>query len=109
MPAADLVFRGATVEPIASSTAAPPTAVAVAGGRIVAVGAAADVEALIGPATRVIRLNGETLLPGFQDAHIHPVQGELTVMSCDLNGLEVGQFDRAIAAYAARHPERDWI
>ena len=109
MPAADLVFLGATVEPIATLGGPPPTAVAVAAGRIAAVGTATDVEGLIGPATRVMRLNGESLLPGFQDAHIHPVQGELTVMSCDLNGLEVAQFGEAIATYAARHPERDWI
>jgi len=109
MPAADLVFLGATVEPIATLGGPPPTAVAVAAGRIAAVGTATDVEGLIGPATRVMRLNGESLLPGFQDAHIHPVQGELTAMSCDLNGLEVAQFGEAIATYAARHPERDWI
>ena len=109
MPPAELVFIGATVEPIASSAGPSPTAVAVAGGRIAAVGQAADVEGLIGPATRVLRLNEETLIPGFQDAHIHPVQGELTAMGCDLNDLEVDRFGEAIAAYAARHPERAWI
>jgi predicted amidohydrolase YtcJ len=83
--------------------------VAVAGGRIVAVGSRGDIEPLIGSATRVIRLRGETLLPGFQDAHIHPVQGELTAMQCDLNDLEPDQFGNAITDYAARHPERDWI
>jgi len=109
MPAPELVFLGATVEPIAPYDGPPPTAVAVAAGRIAAVGQRADIEPLIGPATTVVRLNGETLLPGFQDAHIHPVQGELTAMSCDLNDLEVDQFGEAIVAYAARHPERDWI
>jgi predicted amidohydrolase YtcJ len=109
MPPADLAFLGATVEPIAPRAGPPPTAVAVAGGRIAAVGGAADVEGLIGPATRVLRLNGETLVPGFQDAHIHPVQGELTAMGCDLNDLPVDQLGAAIAGYAARHPEREWI
>lgn len=109
MPAADLVFLGATVETITPHRGAAPDAVAVAGGRIVAVGAGAEVEPLIASATRVVRLRGETLLPGFQDAHIHPVQGELTTMRCNLNDLELDQFGAAIADYAARHPERHWI
>ena len=109
MSAADLAFLGATIEPIRPAAGPAPDALAVRGGRIVAVGARAYAEALIGTGTRVIRLDGETLLPGFQDAHIHPVQGELTALSCDLNGLEVDRFAEAIAAYAARHPERDWI
>ena len=107
MPAADLVFLGATVEPIAPHGGPPPTAVAVAAGRITALGRAAEVEGLVGPATRVLRLNGETLIPGFQDAHIHAVQGELTAMGCDLNDLAVDGVGEAIAAYAARHPEHD--
>lgn len=105
----DLVFLGATIEPIAPVAGPRPDAIAVTGGRISAVGSRADVELLIGPATTVHRLDGETLLPGFQDAHIHPVQGELTATSCDLNGLEVDQFGEAIVAYAAGHPDRDWI
>ena len=109
MRAPDLVFLGATVEPITPSAGRAPDALAVTDGRIAAVGASADVEPMIGSRTRVIRLGGETLLPGFQDAHIHPIQGELTAMSCDLNHLEVHQFGDAIAAYAARHPEREWI
>jgi len=107
--AADLVFLGATVEPITPRSGLAPDSIAVTAGRISAVGGRADVEGLIGPATRVLRLDGETLLPGFQDAHIHPVQGELTVMQCDLSELSAHQFDEAIHAYGARHPEREWI
>ena len=109
MPAADLVFLGATVEPITPLPGRAPDALAVTDGRIAAVGVSAAIEPLIGSRTRVIRLRGETLLPGFQDAHIHPIQGELTAMSCDLNDLDARQFGEAIRAYAARHPERDWI
>jgi len=109
LPPADLVFLGATVEPITPVAGPPPDAIAVKDGRITAVGRAADVEPLIGTATRVIRLQGETLLPGFQDAHIHPVQGELTVMQCDLSELSADRFDAGIRAYAAEHPERAWI
>ena len=109
MRAADLMFLGATVEPITPLAGPAPDALAVTDGRISAVGAGADVEELIGAATRVIRLDGETLLPGFQDAHIHPVQGELTVMQCDLSELSADQFAEAIRAYAAQHADRAWI
>jgi len=109
MPAADLVFLGATAEPITPFSGPPPDALAVTDGRISAIGGRADVEGLIGAATRVVRLDGETLLPGFQDAHIHPVQGEMTVMQCDLSELPSDQFAGAIRAYAAQHPERAWI
>lgn len=46
-------------------------AVAVAGDRIVAVGRAHDLDGLIGPRTDVIRLRGETVVPGFIDPHNH--------------------------------------
>ena len=109
MQAADLVLLGATVELITPRAGPAPDSVAVTDGRISAVGGRVDLEELIGAGTRVIRLDGQTLIPGFQDAHIHPVQGELTVMQCDLSELRADQFDEAIRAYAARHPEREWI
>ncbi len=49
----------------------PPDSVAIAAGRILAVGSRADMECLAGPATRRISLGGATLLPGFHDAHCH--------------------------------------
>jgi predicted amidohydrolase YtcJ len=109
LPAADLVLTGAGLEPIVRRAGPPPDALAVSGGRITAIGTRSDVEPLIGRRTRVLRLNGETLLPGFQDAHIHPVQGELTARRCDLSELTADRFEGAIRAYAAAHPERAWI
>ncbi|MGH2462209.1 MAG: amidohydrolase [Candidatus Limnocylindria bacterium] len=109
MTHADLVLVGARVEPIASLPG-PADAVAVGAGRISAVGTAADVEGLVGPRTRVIRLHGETLLPGFQDAHVHPVYGGLTLRSCNLHGLpDQDAYLAAVAAYAAAYPELEWL
>src|SRR5690606_7166362 len=48
---------------------------AVAGGRILALGAAEEIAALAGPATRVVDLGGHMVLPGFQDTHIHLLDG----------------------------------
>ena len=46
-------------------------AVAIRGGRILAVGSSAEMEAFRGAETRVIDAEGKTVLPGFIDAHIH--------------------------------------
>ena len=70
----DTLFTGGSVLlPGAESPVA--LGVAVAAGRIAAVGPDADLSALAGPATEVVDLDGGLLLPGFQDAHVHPVMG----------------------------------
>jgi predicted amidohydrolase YtcJ len=107
--AADVVVIGATVERI-TAAAGPADAVAVAGGRIAAMGRAADVRPFIGPRTEVIELDGETLLPGFQDAHIHPIEGGLLDGRCDLHGaVDARDCLARIAAYASTHPDEPWV
>jgi len=103
------VFLGATVETMVEGTASADS-VAVFGGRIVHVGSSAEVRRLIGPGTRVIELDGETLLPGFEDAHVHPISGGLLSRECDLHGLaDASAYLDAVAAHVAAHPDRDWI
>ena len=70
---ADLVFLGGR---LATMDAARrwASALAVRDGRIVAVGPDDLVRPLIGPSTRVIELRGRSVTPGFQDAHVHPVE-----------------------------------
>lgn len=67
---ADLIFTGATVR---TADRANPLveAVAVAGGRILAVGTAEEMEALRGRRTEVRDLGGAALYPGFVDVHNH--------------------------------------
>jgi len=85
-------------------------AVAVRGGRIVVVGAGREMGVLIGPRTEVVDLRGRMLLPGFQDAHAHPLLGGTERLQCDLSGGQsAAEYRELIAAYAAAHPEREWI
>ncbi|MGZ4534830.1 MAG: amidohydrolase [Nocardioidaceae bacterium] len=85
-------------------------AVAVAGGVVVAVVGEDDAGELAGPGTAVVDLEGGLLLPGFQDAHVHPVQGGLERNRCDLTGLTTGQaYVEAVAGYAVAHPDRPWV
>jgi hypothetical protein len=85
-------------------------AVAIAAGRLVAVGAARDVRALAGPRTRIVELPGAMILPGFQDAHVHPTHGGLDRTRCDLHGARgADAVVAAVRAYAEAHPEAPWI
>jgi predicted amidohydrolase YtcJ len=68
------------------SVAPRAQAVALKGGRIVYVGADSGVERWIGSRTQIIRLDGKTLMPSFQDAHMHPVTSGLDLLGCDLTG-----------------------
>src|SRR5437868_4228903 len=59
-------------------------AVAVYGNRILRVGSSEDVQRLAGPATRVIDLHGRRVVPGFNDAHVHFVDGGLVLANVQL-------------------------
>ena len=85
-------------------------ALAVAGGRIVAVGSDREIRELIGKETDVIELRGETVLPGFQDAHVHFAHGGMAARECDLYETTTpAEHAEAIVAYATRHPAVPWI
>jgi predicted amidohydrolase YtcJ len=86
-----------------------PSAVAVASGRIVAVGDDEAVRDLIGAGTRVIDADGRSLLPGFQDAHVHPAEAGLEAMRCDLSEAPPDTYLELVAAYARAHPDEEWI
>ncbi|MBP1653619.1 MAG: putative metal-dependent hydrolase [Bacteroidetes bacterium] len=84
-------------------------AVAVARGRISAVGSDAEVRTLAGPSTTSIDLKGRLLLPGFIDNHAHFMAGGFQLQSVDLRAaLTMRQFADLIADRARRHPGR-WI
>ena len=59
-------------------------AVAVRGGRIAAVGSAEEIDGLVGSRTKVLRCGGRMVLPGFQDAHVHPPPSGLDRLRCNL-------------------------
>ncbi|MFD0004273.1 amidohydrolase [Streptomyces sp. NPDC127178] len=103
---ADLLFTGG---PVLTPEGRTATAVAVTGDRITAVGRE-DVHDLAGPRTEVVDLAGRLLLPGFQDAHVHPVPAGLELTQCDLTGAKTADETlAAVRAYADAHPEREWI
>ena len=84
------------------------TVVRVSGGKITAVGQEADAGKLEG--ADLVDLDGGTLLPGFIDAHVHPVFAGDRLRRCNLSGVVTAEeYARIIADYAAAHPDDAWI
>ena len=95
---ADLIIRDAhivTVDPKFSTA----EAVAIQDGRFIAVGSDAEVLKTRGPNTRVIDLHGETVLPGFNDTHVHLTAGKDLENEVDLTHIRsIKDIQAAIAA-----------
>jgi predicted amidohydrolase YtcJ len=86
------------------------TALAVRGDRIAAVGTEPEVRALAGPRTEVLHLPGRMVVPGFQDAHVHPAESGRDRLLCDLSVSEdAAEYLELVAAYARANPETEWI
>lgn len=105
MPLAEMIITNAKV--LTMDEGSPRAeAVALAGGRILAVGARAEVEALAGPGCRVVDAGGRTLLPGFVESHLHLVLGGNELSQLQLGGVEgFDDLARAFRAYAEENPD----
>lgn len=82
--AADLVLLNGGIY-TANGNRAWAEAAAVRDGRFIAVGDQAAVQALIGPDTRQVDLDGKMALPSFHDAHVHPMMGGEELLGCGLS------------------------
>jgi predicted amidohydrolase YtcJ len=108
-PAADLIIQNARVWTVDSSRP-EAEAVAVLGDRIVAVGSSLQVDAWRGPHTRVIDAGGKRLLPGFNDAHVHFMDGGSQLDNVQLNDATSAQeFARRIGERAAKTAKGEWV
>ncbi|MBI2689742.1 MAG: amidohydrolase [Acidobacteria bacterium] len=59
---------------------------------------------------RVIDLKGRLAMPGFNDAHLHFLNGSLGLSQIDLNGIcTLEAMQKEIAAFAAKHPDEQWL
>lgn len=83
-PTPDVLIRDAAVYTL--NPAQPwAEAVGIYNGRISFVGSLADVEALAGPETQIISQPGGLVLPGFQDAHLHPFTSGIDQFDCNMD------------------------
>jgi predicted amidohydrolase YtcJ len=109
---AEIIFRNGTIIPMAGQSRSVE-ALAVGGGRILALGAAADIEGLRSGATRIIDLQGRALLPGFVDPHHHTFGAAIFAeMLTDLGYTRYrtrAALIDALKALAARTPAGQWV
>jgi predicted amidohydrolase YtcJ len=85
-------------------------AVAISGGRFLAVGSNAEVLPLATARTRKIDLAFKSVLPGFNDAHSHPVASgveHLHKVACDKDSIE--QIQAALHERAQQTPPGQWV
>ena len=85
-------------------------AVAISGGRFVAVGSNAEVLPLAGARTRKVDLAFKSVLPGFNDAHSHPVASgveHLHKVACDMDSIE--KIQAALHERAQQTPPGEWV
>jgi predicted amidohydrolase YtcJ len=106
-PTPQLIIHNGQLITVDSSTQGS-TAFAVKDGLILQVGSDADMLALAGPATEVIDLQGQTLVPGFNDAHCHSLG--LPPGSVELGDVaSLAELQGRLQARAAQSSPGEWI
>ena len=103
-PSATLIVTNAAVYTV-DKQRPKAEAVAVIDARIVDVGSRTDIDLWRGPQTKVIDAGGKLLLPGFNDAHVHFIQGGAQLAQVQLTDAASPQeFAKRIAEQVARTP-----
>lgn len=105
----DLIVHNAKVY-TADALGSMAEALAVRGNQILRVGTEREIMRLRRPQTTIIDARGATVLPGFNDAHVHFIEGGLALDEANLlgaSGLEdlLGR----VSVWATAHPERGWV
>jgi predicted amidohydrolase YtcJ len=88
-----ILINGKIVTVDARATVAQ--ALAIRDGRIVALGGSAEIRKLAGPRSRVIDLQGRTVIPGLIDSHLHAIRAALS-FSTEVNWIGVRTLKEAL-------------
>ncbi len=109
-PNADLVVTNGMVWTGLSSGAARPGAVAIRGGKILAVDDSSAIRKYVGSGTQVIDAHGGLVMPGFADGHTHFVDGGFQLASLDLRSITTPrEFIERVGAFARSRPPGQWV
>jgi predicted amidohydrolase YtcJ len=108
---ADLILRGGTIRPLAGAPVA--SAIAIRGGKVLAVGDDNALSGLRTSDTKIVDLAGRTLLPGLIDPHNHTILASLIFELLDDIGYAKYPTRESLVAHlkqeAARTPKGQWI
>jgi predicted amidohydrolase YtcJ len=105
----DLIILNASIRTMDASLPVAE-AVAVLGNRFVAAGSSAEIKALAGSKTRIIDARGKSVLPGFNDAHVHFLAGGFSLTRVDLREAKSPEeMARRLAEQARKTAKGAWI
>ena len=96
---ADLLVIGSLIT--MDGTAPNAEAMAVAGGRILAVGSRSDLEGFVGTGTKVLEHNAGVIMPGFVEPHLHLVSSALVSNGVDCSPYTNKTLDAVLVALKA--------
>ena len=106
---ADLIVINAKVRTM-DDTKPNAEAIAVMDNKIVAVGSNAEIRQMAGAKTKTIDAQGKLVIPGFNDAHVHFLEGGYQLSSVDLRDAKSpAEFTQRIKDFAAKLPKGRWI
>ena len=106
---ADAVYTNARIYTV-DETRPWAEAMAVADGRIVAVGSAGDMAAHTGDATAIVDLGGRMVMPGIHDTHIHPsLAGEMQQLQCYFLSFELEEVLDTLKGCIAEAEDGEWV
>jgi predicted amidohydrolase YtcJ len=110
MNAADLILHNGKITTL-NPNQPEAQAIAIAGGRLIAVGPDVDVLKWRGPATQVIDLLGRRAIPGLNDSHLHVIRGGLNFnMELRWDGVpSLADALRMLKEQARRTPPPQWV
>ena len=107
---ADIVIQGGPVWTGLSTGRGQPGAVAIADGKILAVGDSAAIARYVGSQTEVLRAAGGLVTPGFADGHTHFIDGGFQLASVNLRDAATPQeFVRRVKEYATHLKPGEWV
>jgi predicted amidohydrolase YtcJ len=105
----DLIVHNARVY-TADADQSMAEAVAIRGNQILRVGSNREINRLRRPQTTVIDARGAAVLPGFNDSHVHFIDGGLTFEMLDLEGAVTAEvITERLSAWAESNPTHSWI
>ena len=106
---ADIIFHSGAIYTV-DANRSWAEAVAIKDEKIIYVGSDTGVEQFLAKTTRVINLEGRMMLPGFQDAHVHPIEAGMAYLGCSLHdGKSVDDYVRLVAECSKNNPDAAFI
>ena len=107
---ADLILKNGKIQTDHDAGKVWSQALSIRQGNIMSIGTNAAIEKERGPTTKVVDLKGRLVLPGFNDAHVHFLNGGLALTRIDLSDVKtVVKLQEKIKTYFVANPLKRWM